>query len=156
MLTTGHDTVAVAAPAVEMVTVLEAASRLGTHVETVRRRLRSGELTGERRPLPRGGWQWFVSMPVEVPSAASPRVAAIPVPISQLLQPATQPATDAGAVATLAATVEALRDRLEDARGEVARLDALLVERGREIEALHGIVATLVAKPPARTWWRWW
>ena len=67
MLTTGHDTVAVAAPAVEMVTVLEAASRLGTHVETVRRRLRSGELTGERRPLPRGGWQWFVSMPVEVP-----------------------------------------------------------------------------------------
>ena len=46
----------------EMVSLPEAAQRLGVSVDTVKRRLRRGELKGRQDPRPQG-YTWLIEMP---------------------------------------------------------------------------------------------
>jgi len=52
----------------ERIPIKEAAARLGVSTDTVRRRLRGGELAGERRQTPQG-FLWLVELPVDVQPA---------------------------------------------------------------------------------------
>lgn len=62
------------APAVEMVTIAEAARRLDVSADTIRRRLKRGEISGERRRT-KAGETWFVAVPA---AAAVEEAAAMP------------------------------------------------------------------------------
>jgi len=53
----------------QTVTISEAAELLGVSRDTVRRRLKSGVLTGEQRPGP-NGTTWYVTLPTEAVTAA--------------------------------------------------------------------------------------
>jgi len=53
----------------QMVTIAEAASILGVSRDTVRRRLKSGVLSGEQRPAV-NGMTWYVTLPAEAVVAA--------------------------------------------------------------------------------------
>lgn len=62
----------------EHVTIKEAAERLGVSQDTIRRRLKTGELAGEREKT-RQGFVWRVALPPEfaqAPAAAEPAPAA--------------------------------------------------------------------------------
>lgn len=48
----------------ERLSIKEAAERLGVSADTVRRRLKKGELAGEKEPTPQGG-EWRILLPVE-------------------------------------------------------------------------------------------
>jgi len=59
----------------ELVSIQEAAARLGVSADTVRRRLKRDELTGEREPTPQG-FIWRIALPLaeyapETPGAAA-------------------------------------------------------------------------------------
>ncbi len=45
------------------VTIKEAADRLGVSVDTVRRRLKAGDLEGRREPHGKSGYRWLVQLP---------------------------------------------------------------------------------------------
>ncbi len=47
----------------ELVSIQEAAARLAVSADTVRRRLKRGELTGEREPTPQG-FTWRIALPI--------------------------------------------------------------------------------------------
>jgi hypothetical protein len=51
----------------ERVTIKEAAERLGVSADTIRRRLKAGELQGERQKTPQG-FIWLISLPEDAPS----------------------------------------------------------------------------------------
>lgn len=55
----------------EFVTIKAAAERLGVSPDTVRRRLRSGDLQGEKRGEPQGA-TWYVELPDDAPPAPVP------------------------------------------------------------------------------------
>lgn len=66
-------------PQTELVPLKEAAARLAVSVDTVRRRLRAGELQGERRKTPQG-FIWEVAVPVrEEPEPVAQAETAPPV-----------------------------------------------------------------------------
>jgi excisionase family DNA binding protein len=44
------------------VTIAEAAHRLGVSVDTVKRKLRRGELCGYKQPGGRGGFSWLIEL----------------------------------------------------------------------------------------------
>src|SRR5688500_19753151 len=48
---------------VELLTIAEAAQRLGVSIDTIHRRLRRGQLSGQRQPTPQG-FTWLVEIPV--------------------------------------------------------------------------------------------
>ena len=159
------------------VTVPEAAGILGVTPETIRRRLRRGDLHGQHvhdpgNPL---GRVWRVALPearntpVDVGSPARADVLAD----AQALEIARLH----GALADRAREIERLHgiverlavpalppppaDQSVDAQAlEIARLHGALADRAREIERLHGIVERLatpaLAAPAPRPWWRLW
>jgi excisionase family DNA binding protein len=90
--------------AVERVTIREAAKRLGVSQDTVRRRLKAGELQGVQDPIP-GGFTWLVEL---APDAGPAELPGLP---------------EAGVAATEA---EFLRRRLADLEQERDRLAELL------------------------------
>lgn len=48
----------------ERIPIKEAAERLGVSADTVRRRMKKGELVGEKEPTPQG-YEWRILLPVE-------------------------------------------------------------------------------------------
>jgi hypothetical protein len=131
-----------------LVTLVEAAYRLGVSVDTVRRRLQKGELRGQQQPSP-SGHIWLVEIDEEVNqnSRLADRSAA----------------AEQGEQACLAACQADIR-RLEEM---VAMLQAHIVTQGSELEAknqqiqeLHVLLQTAQAALPAprdgRPWWKWW
>mgnify|MGYP000538825339 CR=1 FL=1 len=62
----------------ERVSISEAAERLGVSVDTIRRRLKSGELTGEKVKSPQG-FAWRVDLPVDAaPASDTPAMSSAP------------------------------------------------------------------------------
>jgi DNA-binding transcriptional MerR regulator len=117
---------------VELLTIAEAAQRLGVSTDTIHRRLRRGQLSGQRQPTPQG-FTWLIEIPV------APRN-------SKDGTPADAPAT---AVDT---------QRLEQM---VAMLQAQLEVKDKQIEQLHVLLQQAQAALPAprengRPWWRFW
>ena len=148
-----------------LVTVTEAATIMQCSVETVRRRLRSGTLTGRRDVNGTGREVWSVAVP-----ATSPRVEPAPEH-ARTASPDASDAQDGSTVlvGALRALIDDLRERMRDQAqahaGEVARLGAMLDDRRREVDDLHRIVERLSAPmlpppttgtPALRSWWRFW
>lgn len=149
-----------------LVTVTEAAAIMQCSVETVRRRLRSGTLTGRRDVNGTGREVWSVTVPV----TPSPRVEPAPEP-ARGASPDAPDAPDGSTalVGALRAHIDDLRERMRDQAqvhaGEVARLTAMLDDRRREVDDLHRIVERMSAPmlpppstgtPAPRSWWRFW
>jgi hypothetical protein len=141
-----------------LVTVTEAATIMQCSVETVRRRLRSGTLTGRRDVNGTGREVWSVAVPatMTIPSEPAPEHARSASP-------------DASDATVLRALIDDLRDHMRDQAqahaGEVARLGAMLNDRRREVDDLHRIVERMSAPmlpppttgtPAPRSWWRFW
>jgi len=129
----------------ELVPIAEAARRLGVSADTVRRRLKRGELEGEQHPTAQG-FVWLVAMPA---GSGSPDAALVQAPDGQAATPAegttvadlwraleeegkaTIAAKDE-TIGRLAAEVAHLRDR-ENA--EITFLREQLDQRSRELAA---------------------
>ena len=88
------------------VTIREAAERLGVSTDTVKRRLKRGELQATKRPRPQG-FVWMVEMPDE---------------------PEPQQAPDDAEVQVLRAKVELLESEVQARRDEMTRLHTLLAQ----------------------------
>ncbi len=91
----------------ELVSIQEAAARVAVSADTVRRRLKRGELTGEREPTPQG-FTWRIALPIAGHAPETPEV-------------------PAGALSTV---VDSLEDAVELAqlRERVAGLECLAAE----------------------------
>jgi DNA-binding transcriptional MerR regulator len=114
---------------VELLTIAEAAQRLGVSIDTIHRRLRRGQLSGHRQPTPQG-FTWLVEIPVGPCNSKDGAPADAPV--------------TAGDV-----------QRLEQM---VAVLQAQLEVKDKQIEQLHVLLqqaqAALPAPRDSRSWWQ--
>lgn len=86
----------------ESVTIKEAAARLGISADTVRRRLKRGELTGEKEETPQG-YVWRIQLPEEESE---------PAPAQE------EPSGDAIERARLLERIEGLEKLTEELKGE--------------------------------------
>jgi len=123
----------------ELVTVPEAARRLGVTEDTVKRRLRKGELQGERKARPQG-YTWMVELPDE------------------------ESETDSTVTDTVSSPGDDTVDHREN-NGEIRRLEEMvsmlqhqLEVREREVQELHVLLQQAQAALPAprdnRPWWQ--
>jgi excisionase family DNA binding protein len=125
----------------------EAAGALGVSLDTVKRRVRRGDLPARRDGR---GW-WLVQVPDTAPEAPP------------------QAAPDADVVQGLLAHITELTRHLDEAakeRAELRRLLAHAMQAQTALQALTGEVTSLVSDPPTapdmpiaatrRPWWRRW
>jgi hypothetical protein len=118
------------------VSIAEAAHRLGMSQDTVRKRLRLGELTGEQVRAP-GGFRWLVELPGENAESQG------------------QGETYQEGITNESPYVRELVDSLQaQIRAQQEELEA----RRREVEQLHILLQQAQAALPAskenRSWWR--
>lgn len=127
----------------ELVTVPEAARRLGLTEDTVKRRLRKGELQGERRSRPQG-YTWMVELLEEEvdPDSTGPDT------MSSQGDDTVNHQVSNGEVRRLEDMVTMLQHQLE--------------VREREVQQLHVLLQQAQAALPApkenhqSSWWRFW
>jgi hypothetical protein len=94
----------------ELVSIREAATRLGVSADTVRRRLKRGELGGEQEATPQG-FVWRVEVPVETQPTA-------PAEATNAAQAASVLVEDALEAARLRERVDGLERLVGELRGE--------------------------------------
>jgi hypothetical protein len=134
------------------VSIAEAGHRLGVSQDTVRKRLRLGELTGTQVRAP-GGFRWMVELPEDVPGAETKKNG-------------NKEAEDredqslAESVAALSARVEGQQELIEALQSQIQSQKDQLEARGREVQELHVLLQQAQAALPApregRAWWRFW
>jgi hypothetical protein len=134
------------------VSIAEAGHRLGISQDTVRKRLRMGELTGTQVRAP-GGFRWMVELPEDVPGAETKKNG-------------NKEAEDredqslAESVAALSARVEGQQELIEALQSQIQSQKDQLEARGREVQELHVLLQQAQAALPApregRSWWRFW
>jgi len=90
------------------VTIKEAADRLGVSVDTVRRRLKAGELEGRQEPQGANGYRWLVQLPDDAPAETS---ATVP------------PSADAYELADARARIEGLERLIDELAGQRDKLE---------------------------------
>ncbi len=124
----------------ELVSLPEAAQRLGVSVDTVKRRLRRGEMKGQRVPRPQG-YTWLIEL--------------------QDNQADSMADSTASSTAELdAATIEVLnlREMLAMAQSQIATQQEELVSKNKQIEQLHVLLqqaqAALPAPRDSHPWWQ--
>ena len=117
----------------------EAAHRLGLAQDTIRKRLRSGALQGEK-VKGAGGFRWEVIMADGDEPATTP--------------PLEEVTNGAGASVEVTLGADALVGQMQ------ARIDSLetqLTTRAGEIDHLHRLLAqTALNAAPERPWWKFW
>ena len=134
------------------VSIAEAGHRLGVSQDTVRKRLRLGELTGTQVRAP-GGFRWMVELPDDVPGVETKKNG-------------NKEAEDredqslAESVAALSARVEGQQELIEALQSQIQSQKDQLEARGREVQELHVLLQQAQAALPApregRAWWRFW
>jgi hypothetical protein len=129
----------------DLVTMTEAAQKLGVSTDTIKRRLRRGELKGRKQPRPQG-FTWLIELEVEFENGKGTRAA-------------TRAHTDASTDASTGA-LEHLEDLIVSLRSQVAAQQEQLVAKDRQIEQLHVLLQQAQAMLPApkdnHPWWRFW
>jgi hypothetical protein len=136
----------------ELVTMAEAARRLDVTVETVKRRLRRGELQGHKQPRPQG-FTWLVEMPEDTGDRDS----------TPSVTPSDTPTSNAE-VHRLEDMISLLQKELDITREELEHQRSMyqgeLVSKNKQIEQLHILLQQAQAALPAprdhRPWWRFW
>jgi hypothetical protein len=121
----------------ERVSIPEAARRLGVTQDTVRRRIRKGELTAYQEPRPQG-YVWSVDIPEEKLSSEEPSYPDFKEEKND---------------------VQLLREMMELLREELKTKDRQLEAREREVQELHVLLqqaqaALPVPKEDHKSWWR--
>ena len=130
----------------ELVTMTEAAQRLGVSTDTIKRRLRRGELKGRKRPRPQG-FTWLIELEAEVENGNSTRAA-------------THAHTDAstGAPDHLEDFIASLQSQVAAQLAQLVAKDHQIETKDREIEQLHVLLQQAQAALPAprdnRSWWQ--
>jgi IS30 family transposase len=120
----------------ERVSIPEAARRLGVTQDTIRRRIRKGELAAYQEPRPQG-YVWFVDVPEEELSAEEPAYPDFKEETGE---------------------VQLLREMMELLREELKTKDRQLEAREREVQELHVLLQRAQAALPApkedrQSWW---
>ncbi len=120
----------------ERVSISEAAIRLGVTQDTIRRRIRKGELTASQEPRPQG-YVWFVDVPEEELPSEDP-----PHPDFK------EENSD----------VQLLREMMELLREELKTKDRQLEAREREVQELHVLLqqaqtALSAPREERQSWW---
>ena len=105
--------------------IADAAKRLGTSVDTIRRRISKGELKARKVTSPHG--EMYM---VEIPDDAPP-------------EPQSPPPDNSAEVEALRKTISILETELESRRREISELHILLQR-----------ATSPASKPPALPWWR--
>ena len=123
------------------VSVPEAARLLRVSEQTVRRRLRSGELHGRQVTSP-GGFLWMVEIPDELPVENTESV-------------------EMTAMKALVAHLEAqVFSQQEQLTIKDKQMEEQLTAKDRQIEQLHVLLQQAQASLPAprgrKPWWKWW
>jgi hypothetical protein len=134
----------------ELVTMTEAARRLDVTVETVKRRLRRGELQGQKQPRPQG-FTWLIEMPEDTGDRDS----------TPSVTPSDTPTSNAE-VHRLEDMISLLQKELDITREELEHQRSVyqseLVSKNKQIEQLHVLLqqaqAALPAPRDSRPWWR--
>lgn len=132
-----------------LMTMGEAAERLGVSIDTIRQRLRRGELTG-RHQLTRQGFIWLIAVPEQVdantdvepgPDKAQFHLASAPAGSSAVR------ATAPGDAAPSAHDLQALRELVEVLRHEIEAKDRQLDSQNCQIEQLHALLQQAQPSP---------
>jgi hypothetical protein len=134
----------------ELVTMTEAARRLDVTVETVKRRLRRGELQGHKQPRPQG-FTWLIEMPEDTGDQDS----------TPSVTPSDTPTSNAE-VHRLEDMISLLQKELDVTREELEHQRSMyqseLVSKNKQIEQLHILLQQAQAALPAprdnRPWWQ--
>jgi hypothetical protein len=134
----------------ELVTMTEAARRLDVTVETVKRRLRRGELQGQKQPRPQG-FTWLIEMPEDTGDRDS----------TSSVTPSDTPTSNAE-VHRLEDMISLLQKELDITREELEHQRSMyqseLVSKNKQIEQLHILLQQAQAALPAprnnRRWWQ--
>ena len=112
----------------------EAAHRLGLAQDTIRKRLRSGALQGEK-VKGAGGFRWEVIMADGNEPATAP-------PLEEVTEGAGAP-VDGALVGQMQARIDSLETQLTTRAGEINHLHQLLAQ-------------TALNAAPGRSWWKFW
>jgi hypothetical protein len=133
-----------------LVTMTEAARRLDVTVETVKRRLRRGELQGHKQPRPQG-FTWLIEMPEDTGDQDStPSVTPLDIPTSNAEVHRLE-----DMVSLLQRELAITREELEHQR---SMYQSELVSKNKQIEQLHVLLQQAQAALPAprdnRSWWQ--
>jgi transposase len=123
----------------ELVTVPEAARRLGVTEDTVKRRLRKGELQGERKARPQG-YTWMVGLPDEESETENTATGTVSPPDDDTVNHR----VNNGETRRLEEMVSMLQHQLEVREREVQELHVLLQQAQ----------AALSAPRDSRPWWQ--
>jgi excisionase family DNA binding protein len=132
----------------ELVTMTEAAQRLGVSTDTIKRRLRRGELKGRKQPRPQG-FTWLIELKAEFENGNGTRAA-------------TRAHTDAstGALEHLENLIASLRSQVAAQQEQLVAKDHQIETKDRQIEQLHVLLQQAQAMLPApkdnHLWWRFW
>lgn len=128
----------------------EAALRMGVSVDTVRRRLRRGELQGRHQPTPQG-FIWLVDLPETPGSASTAETWAGPLQSAPAGATARTPLSRAGALrdgAPSPGDVRGLRELVDVLRHGIDTRDRQLESKDRQIEQLHALLQQAQSVPP--------
>ena len=137
----------------ESVTMAEAAKRLGVSVDTIRRKLRRGELQGCQQPRPQG-FVWVVELPEESDNHGT-------TPAETVADtPASYPGSK-GEICRLEETVAVLQAQVVAQQKQMEAQQEELTAKNKQIEQLHVLLQQAQAALPAprengRPWWRFW
>ena len=128
----------------ERLTIAEAARRWHLSQDTIRRRIRRGELRAHRDPTPQG-FTWVVDAP-ETTETTQAVEAATPASLggSQVL-------------GELINTAQVMRELMTTVQAQVSTQREELKSRRREVQELHVLLHQLQTKalpPPRQSWWR--
>jgi hypothetical protein len=131
----------------ELVTLAEAAHRLGVSVDTVRRRLQKGELKGEQQARPQG-FIWLIEMPEETGQPSN----------SSAVWQAAEEANSLASVAACQTEINRLESMVAMLQDRVNAQQDELEARRREVQELHVLLQQVQAALPAprdnRSWWQ--
>src|SRR5918992_547267 len=130
------------------VSVPEAARLLRVSEQTVRRRLRSGELHGSQVTSP-GGFLWMVEIPDE-----------LPVENTESVEMMAMKALVAHLEAQVFSQQEQLTIKDRQMEAQVSAHQEQMAAKDRQIEQLHVLLQQAQASLPAprdrKPWWKWW
>ncbi len=161
----------------EMVPIREAALRLGVSPDTVRRRMKAGELRGEKQPTPQG-FVWHVELPADAPSLEAAAVDALGGDDVELVRLRAQVEGLEALAGELRSERDAWREQAVRSDDAAAQLRVLVQQAQALAQALpattggHADAAmhegSAPGRPPgstrgqgdqatpARPWWRFW
>lgn len=140
-----------------LVSVAEAAKFLGVSEETVKRRIRRGELSGEQHPRPQG-YSWMVDMPEDLYSATTHH--AIPTPHDHTVTPQDHLTNHNTDGSSSIGEVKRLDQMVAILENQMALHQEELESRRREVQELHVLLQQAHAALPAPRehgpWWQFW